>query len=1382
MMNINRFLMILPLGLNLLVAAPVTLADDSCPKPGAEQTCRHPEWRDPAAVLDDGHVRSGTVQENSERQLPTERFTLWALPSTPVLQNKGYTEAQLKPVRVEIASPRFPSGGARLGADTIQRMNQLLEHLKGKTGLRLHVIGHTDNQSLSVKAQRWFRDNQALSLARAQAVATFLKQTLKLPDTAVTASGMGASQPIAGNDTPEGMAKNRRVEIEVWYDKAAPDNAGPVAEASVKRRVLCRSLTQSSEAASGAFSISVDGEPVRGGEKDSENIQRCTDVALANTRVQLQYDNLLATPRLDVSVWPATATAGETLYFQGYSNYLAWVDRAEVRIFTADASYRGRPLAIVALNDALSGHWLAPADAPDRLQYRLRVYDKAGRYDETESLPLWKVAEHQVPDDDQLAPTQRTHVAYGKNRLQRQTIHVRGGTITVNGKAVPQDHDVYFMGQQIPLDAGGDFVARQIIPEGRHTVEVAILDASGDGELFWRDIEFAEQDWFTVGLADVTIGSNSVHGPGETVTQDSQHLGSDSYVDGRLAFYTRGKWRNYTVTASADSREEPLDSLFSNFADKDPRALLRRLDSESVAPTYGDDSSLVEDAPTQGKFYARIEDERSYALWGNFKARYQDTDLAQINRGLYGATLDWKSRALTAQKENRSRVRVFAADPGTLAARETLRGTGGSLYYLGHQDITQGSERLQVEVRDKDSGIVLSVNNLVAGQDYTVDSLQGRVLLTRALPSTADDSQLVRAGSLSGTGNPVYLVADYEYTPGTSSISDMAVGGRVSQWLTDELRIGLTGSRQKLSGSDQDLGGLDLLYRKTAETYIRLETARTDGPGIGSRDSIDGGFNFSPTGTAAANNLSANAYQLESGFRLDDLGLESDGQGNLYLRQRDKGFSAPGQLTSLDTRQFGGALEMALSDRDSVNFKVDITDEKSGRDSGTVVADVHHQLNDKWKLSAGVRADRRDDDAAVLSGASASTGNRADLAVQADYKVNDELGVYAFGQGTALRTDTRNSNNRGGVGSRYQINDRLGLKGEVSAGDGGKGALLGADYRLSDRTTTYLNYALDPDNGNNGIGNRQGRLVTGARTRYSDALSVYGEERYLHGGNEQGLTHAFGVDLVPDERWKFGLAIEAGRVTSDTSDLRRSAISLSMDYARDAFKYGSALEFRRDNDSTDSRKNWLMRNHLVYLLNPDWRMRGKLDFALSDSRQGDVLNADYLEALLGYAYRPIDNDRFNALLEYRYLMDQAPADQFTASGQQNDFQQRSHVFLTDLIYDLTPRWSVGGKYAIRYGALRAGRGQGDWFNSTAQLGVVRLDWHVVRHWDGLIEGRVLDVSKARDRRAGTLIAVYRHFGAHIKAGIGYNFTDFSDDLTDLSYDSRGAFVNIVGKL
>jgi hypothetical protein len=51
-----------------------------------------------------------------------------------------------------------------------------------------------------------------------------------------------------------------------------------------------------------------------------------------------------------------------------------------------------------------------------------------------------------------------------------------------------------------------------------------------------------------------------------------------------------------------------------------------------------------------------------------------------------------------------------------------------------------------------------------------------------------------------------------------------------------------------------------------------------------------------------------------------------------------------------------------------------------------------------------------------------------------------------------------------------------------------------------------------------------------------------------------------------------------------------------------------------------------------------------------------------------------------------------------------------------------------------------------------------------------------------ERRAGALVGIYRYFGEHFKLGVGYNFTDFSEDLRNLNYDHQGVFINLIGTL
>jgi hypothetical protein len=117
-----------------------------------------------------------------------------------------------------------------------------------------------------------------------------------------------------------------------------------------------------------------------------------------------------------------------------------------------------------------------------------------------------------------------------------------------------------------------------------------------------------------------------------------------------------------------------------------------------------------------------------------------------------------------------------------------------------------------------------------------------------------------------------------------------------------------------------------------------------------------------------------------------------------------------------------------------------------------------------------------------------------------------------------------------------------------------------------------------------------------------------------------------------------------------------------------------------------------------------------------------------------------------------------------------------------MLYDLTPRWTIGGKYAYRLGQVSQDRVDPDFFDSRASLYIARADWHVVRHWDAFMEARLLDLPDAKDSKSGALLGIYRHLNDNVKLGGGYNFTEFSDDLTDLSYDSQGFFINLVAKM
>jgi hypothetical protein len=123
-----------------------------------------------------------------------------------------------------------------------------------------------------------------------------------------------------------------------------------------------------------------------------------------------------------------------------------------------------------------------------------------------------------------------------------------------------------------------------------------------------------------------------------------------------------------------------------------------------------------------------------------------------------------------------------------------------------------------------------------------------------------------------------------------------------------------------------------------------------------------------------------------------------------------------------------------------------------------------------------------------------------------------------------------------------------------------------------------------------------------------------------------------------------------------------------------------------------------------------------------------------------------------------------------ATGAEAGERQESYIVSGDVMYDLYPWLSVGGKYGARVSD-----------DSSAHLGVARADVHVTKKWDLLLEGRALMSPEADTTDYGLVTSVSRHLGDNFKVGVGYNFGRFSDDLRDTTLDDQGLFVNFVAK-
>lgn len=1282
----------------------------------------------------------------------------------------------------------------------IERLRSVLDEVKDKSKVRLRFVGFTNNERLDRRTALAYGDDIGLSTARARTVMERIKESMGLTDEQVEHEGHGYVQ--SGDVVNSGFieSEDSRVEVQVVYDELAAldDQEG----LDITR--LTREVEVKNPYALNLMRITVDGQPIDDPGKSISDVERCVDVTLEKSDIQFKFDNLNMKPRLNVTAWPntiryqddpATDTIDDQVNFKIYTNFPGFISRSEVRIFNPEQSLRDTPLAIVEMDLDGAGKWQASFPefkAPGRdLSYVLRVYDKEGHFDETSPQTIW-VEDRASADLAQQNQAKELLAGYGENRLAIENINLSGGTIKVYGTHIPAAHHVSVAGRTVPVSDNGEFAVEEILPAGLHSVEVAVLDDVGNGQLYLRDLELEKNDWFYVGIADLTAARSFVNGPAKLVTNDTTgHYDNNLSLDGRLAFYTNGKFgNNWQLTASADTLEGPVNSLFSNFMQKSPDALFRRIEPDYYYPTYGDDSTTEEGAPTLGKFYVKLKKDEHYGIWGNSKIAYTDNSLAHVDRTLYGANVHIQPAEVTSFGEKRLMLDGFAAQPGTIAGRDEYRGTGGSLYYLRHQDIMSGSERARIEIRDKASGMVVGVKNLTPILDYSVDYLQGRVILSSPLSPIAADNLLV-VSDLSA-GNEAYLVIRYEYSSGFEDTTNLSVGGRAHYWLGDHVKLGVTNHKSNETDNETTLSATDITLRKSAQTWLKIEQAGSTGSGSTAFDSNDGGFSFTSTNNAllvAPTGGHYGASRIDSSIGLGDIYEPANGNLTFYRQLVEGGYAAPGLTTPTNTEQFGGTLKTSVTEKVDLRVKLDKKSQDFALETSALETNLDYKLNPNWTLSSGVRNDNRVDHSPVVP-LTQVQGERTDLVFRAGYDSKEKWNAYTYVQDTVKNSGNRDSNGRVGTGGAYQATDKVRVNGEASNGDIGAAARMGVEYLYSDKTTTYMNYAFENERTDNGVAARKGNMISGVKSHYSDTTSVYVEEKYAHGDVPTGMTHSTGVEYAPNDSWNFGAHIDNGTLRDNFTGakMERSGLGGTMGYGFEAVKVSSAIEFRKDNTqspvdlSFSERTNWLTKNSLKYQITPDWRFIGKLNYSQSKSSLGEFYDGTYTEAVAGYGYRPVANDRLNMLVKYTYFYNLPSSGQVTIANTAAAFIQKSHIFSLDTIYDLTRSWSVGGKYAHKIGQVSQDRVNPEFFESRADLYIARLDWHFVHQWDLLTEVRLLSLPDAQDSRSGTLLGIYRHLNNYIKLGAGYNFTDFSDDLTDLSYTHHGIFINLIGKI
>ena len=459
-------------------------------------------------------------------------------------------------------------------------------------------------------------------------------------------------------------------------------------------------------------------------------------------------------------------------------------------------------------------------------------------------------------------------------------------------------------------------------------------------------------------------------------------------------------------------------------------------------------------------------------------------------------------------------------------------------------------------------------------------------------------------------------------------------------------------------------------------------------------------------------------------------------------------------------------------------------------------------------------------------------------AAKVDYKLTDRVDI-SLEQQVTLKGDP---NNQTTFGIEARISEGLSLRGERTSGTKGAATSIGitggvadkfevsADYtradsemgeipdsaslsasaKLGEKTEVYTTYDTQSASGSQG---RVSSLTFGSKMRISDELeakaertsassedritlaNTYGLAREKDGRRLEGTftqqhsesstdvssSNIFGLSGDISGRWALSGTYEEGVIQNyDGTETARKAVSLGLGYVKKdedtgevTLKASSKVEFRFD-EAEEDRRQYVSYHAVEGKITRNTTLFAKMDSSRTENITTEVREAKYEEFVLGAAYRPIDFDWINLLARYTYLVDDSPESQADISDIE---EEKARVIEGQAVIDLGKRWQISEKLAYKMGEEKVTGF--DFTETSTRLWITRLGCRLSKRWQVAAEYRVLTQEEARDEKRGILVEITTSIGTGLQLSVGYNFTDFNDDLTHLDYNSYGPFVRAI---
>jgi hypothetical protein len=851
--------------------------------------------------------------------------------------------------------------------------------------------------------------------------------------------------------------------------------------------------------------------------------------------------------------------------------------------------------------------------------------------------------------------------------------------------------------------------------------------------------------------------------------------GGRSNFGARAAMYLKGKVKgDYLLTLAYDSEKDTRKQLFDS------------IDPNAFYPVYGDSSLRTQDAQSTGKLYVRLDKDRSYLLWGDYTTQDDNPArrLSQYNRTLPGLRSHWEEgnwivNGFVARESFKQVVDEFPA-----------RGVSGP-YSVASPNGIKGTERVEIIVRKRDqTSVILKTTLLSREVDYEFEPFDGKILFRSAVPSI--DDQL----------NPVSIRVTYEVESGGERHFIYGADARLK--LSDSLTLGAAVAKDNNPSTGQTVLGANLALKLSKNTEVFAEVARSS-----SLVNVDAnGFsnNTSANFNGKSGKFSDNAFRAEIRHADEQL------RANAYVQRAGEDFNNASSGLTGGRQELGGAVTYKPTEKWTVTTDVQKSEDKitgAENTSASLAADL--KLTDRLTVGAGVRKVEQDAKSVaqqainncltVYNGSLpgyntgfgiSQTGNqsidpatglpvictntinpitttptdaqaldRNSVFIRAGYKVNDQLTID--GELQNIRGTDPVSTAK--IGLRYSVTKSIDLTGELQREFGGSNNNLyrfGADWKVAEKTRLYSRYEYSHTYSANyglGIGPLSRAFALGIDTQYMQDGSLYSEYRLNDASSGRSIQNAIGLRNGWNVAEGLRLLTNVERTNSTSGD--STAVGLGAEYTANPLWKGSGrIQWRGDQANT----NWLLTASVARKLDRDWTLiaREYLNFVNPKDGTADTRQNRFQ---IGFALRPVDNNKFDALGLFEQKTDDSA-----------DKKSNANIISVRANYHPSRPWWLTGRFAHkRVNELLLGTVNDSY---SASLIGGRVTYDISNRWS--IGGiTTLLVGKGGARQFAYGLEVGYTLMDNLIVGVGYNWRGFrDDDLTGSDYTNRGWVLNV----